>query len=87
MVTEKKAAEIEEAIRSALNQGLDPRNFRLGFARHFGIDVAEIDAVIERSGPVRVVSARTVADERLRQERIDSKAYPAARRFADNEED
>lgn len=78
----------ESWIRSILSQGQDPKNYRRGVARECGLDVEAVDDIIASvGGAPRVVSAETVAQERLTAERAAAKADPAAYRASQHEED
>lgn len=77
----------QSAVKAILNQGQDPTTFRKGLAERFGITVEEMDAIIAQSGPVRQVSAETVAQERLAEDRRQARANRAAWRAYNHEEE
>jgi hypothetical protein len=72
-------------VQSVLNQGNDPRLCKKGLAGLLGVDVAVIEAEIERLGAPRVVSAEQVAQERLEQDRR-ARRSAGFRRYSHEEE-
>jgi len=71
-------------VRAILQSGLDPVAYRRALAAARGVDVSEVDAVIAAvGGTPRQVSAETVAQERLAEER----RHDAAWRVHDGEEE
>jgi hypothetical protein len=77
-------SEIEESVRSLLNQGADPKIYAASLASHLLVTKEAVIAVCETAGQPRAVDAETVAQERLAAE---SRMSRADRRDWGHEED
>jgi hypothetical protein len=77
----------EAAVKSILDQGGDPKQYRQGLADHYGVTVETIDAIIASTTTPRCTdSAETIARRRMDDDARAARQGSAAYREAQHED-